>query len=219
MKTANFARSAIIETYGRFPFAAGEDDWLISIANKDSLNANPKAKFSKVLFLNFQDIELNTGGKIETEKARKWLAEHGAITDAQAEQIADFIKEARDGGKNVWVNCHAGICRSGAVVRLLTELGWEDERYQGQPDRIPNLLVYNKIKRHFPELQQSWDCCVATTHASLMNVGDMIGRDGAFAVIEEISDGNLAIKWEYNSHEEVLEHATMEDFTWYGPTK
>lgn len=219
MKTANFARSAIIETYGRFPFVTSEDDWLISIANKDSYNAVPKAKFNRVLFLNFQDIELNTPGGVETEKSRKWLAEHGAITEPQAEQIADFIKEARDQGKNVWVNCHAGMCRSGAIVRLLTELGWEDERYQGQPDRVPNLLVYNRVKRHFPELHQSWDYSVATTHASMMNVGDMIGKEGAFAEILAIGGGNITIKWDYNSAEETLEQQSMQDFTWYGSPK
>lgn len=219
MKTANFARSAIIETYGRFPFETSEDDWLISIANKDSLNAVPKAKFNKVLFLNFQDIELNTPGQKETDKSRKWLADHGAITEAQAEQIADFIKEARDGGKNVWVNCHAGMCRSGAIVRLLTELGWEDKRYPGQPDRVPNLLVYNRVKRHFPELTQSWDCTVSELHAATMNVGDMVGKDGVYAEITAIGDGNIAIKWDYNQHEEVLEQKSMTEFMWYGSPK
>lgn len=157
MKTGNFPRSVIIETYGRFPFATDEDDWLISIADKDALNANPKARFGRVLFLNFQDVELNTADGKMTDKAREALAKMGAITPAQGEQIAEFIKEARDQKKNVWANCHAGICRSGAVVRLLSELGWEVADHDLIPDRIPNLLVYNRIRKHFPELHQSWD--------------------------------------------------------------
>ena len=156
MKTANFPRSNITETYGKFPYWTDEDDWLISIADKDAYNAVPKAHFGKVLFLNFNDVDLNTPGSIETPKAMAVLSKLGAITDAQALQIAEFIKEARELKKNVWSNCHAGMCRSGAVVRLLSELGWElsDEH---SPERIPNILVYNKIKKHFPELFQSWD--------------------------------------------------------------
>lgn len=57
MKTANFPRSNIIETYGKFPYWTDNDDWLISIADKDAFNAVPKASFGKVLFLNFADVE------------------------------------------------------------------------------------------------------------------------------------------------------------------
>jgi len=219
MKTANFARSAINETYGQFPFATSEDDWLISIADKDAFNARPKAKFDRILFLNFQDIELTSAGGVETDKARAFLASNGAITEAQAEQIAEFIKEARDKRKNVWVNCHAGMCRSGAVVRLLTELGWSDERYKGQPDRVPNLLVYNRVKKHFPELHQAWDYSVATTHPSLLKIGDMVGREGAFAEIMAVGGDNVTIKWDYSGEEEVLEQQLMTDYTWYGSPK
>lgn len=157
MKTGNFPRSVIVETYGRFPFAADEEDWLISIADPDAYNAVPKARFGRVLYLNFADVELNTPGGVMTEKAAQSLAKLRAITPAQAEQIADFIKEARELKKNVWVNCHAGICRSGAVVRLLGELGWDIQTHDLIPDRVPNLLVYNRIRKHFPELHQSWD--------------------------------------------------------------
>jgi predicted protein tyrosine phosphatase len=142
MKTANFPRSYIIETYGRFPFHCDEEDWLISIADPAAYNAVPKARFDRVLFMNFADVEEdNCGG----------------IGEDQAAQIADFIKEARTLKKNVWVNCHMGMCRSGAVVRLLGELGWEIASYSGQPERIPNLRVYEMVRKHFPELQQSWD--------------------------------------------------------------
>ena len=81
----------------------------------------------------------------------------GEITNDQALQIATFIKEARDLKKNVWANCHAGICRSGAVVSLLVDLGWEYADSAESPGRIPNHLVYDKVRKHFPELKQSWD--------------------------------------------------------------
>jgi hypothetical protein len=142
MKTGNFPRSVIIETYGRFPFATDKDDWLISIADPCAYNAYPKAYFERVLFLNFADVD-HPG--------------QGGITPNQATQIAEMIKEARELKKNVWVNCHMGICRSGGVVRLLGELGWTIVEHELIPHRQPNLLVYNRIRKHFPELHQSWD--------------------------------------------------------------
>jgi predicted protein tyrosine phosphatase len=156
MYTANFPRSAIVETYGEIPFPIGQNDWLISIANKDALNANPKKPFGRVLFLNFNDVDLTTGAKGETEKSKEVLGSLGAITDAQADQIAEFICDAREAKANVIVNCHAGICRSGAVVRVLGELGWEI-RDNYSPKRMPNMLVYNKLRKRFNELAQSWD--------------------------------------------------------------
>lgn len=156
MYTANFPRSAILETYGTIPFDIGPNDWLISIADRDALNANPKKEFGKVLFLNFNDVESTTGRSGETPRSKELLASMGAITDAQADQIAEFIVEAREAKANVIVNCHAGICRSGAVVRILGELGWHiDGRFS--PERRPNMLVYSKLRKRFNELAQSWD--------------------------------------------------------------
>lgn len=157
MKTTNFDRATIHELRGRLPLAIDDDDWLISIADKDALNARPKQRWGRVLFTNFQDVDLDTGGHIETPKAAAALAKLGGITLAQAEEIADFIKEGRALGKNIFANCHAGMCRSGAVVRVLLELGFEEQKYSGQPTRIPNIFVYNRIRKHFPELNQSWD--------------------------------------------------------------
>jgi hypothetical protein len=140
MKTGNFPRVFI--THHRLYFVPAEDDWLISITDEDGTDAETNYTFGKVLYMKFND----------TTKIGD-----GEITPHQAEDIADFIKEAKAEGVNLWVNCHAGVCRSGAIVSLLGELGWEIAKNVGSPGRIPNWLVYDQIRKHFPELKQSWD--------------------------------------------------------------
>lgn len=143
MKTANFPRATIRGHGGHnFPFRTTEDDWLVSITDFDGEDLKVEYRFDRVLYMKFND----------TDKVGK-----GEITDDQAQEIANFIKEARDLKKNVWANCHAGICRSGAIVSLLIDLGWEYADSDESPGRIPNHLVYDKVRKHFPELRQSWD--------------------------------------------------------------
>ena len=63
------------------------------------------------------------------------------ITDLQAKQIADILSECLKQGVNVVVHCHAGICRSGAVVACAEELGFDKcEKY-----KLPNALVKRKV--------------------------------------------------------------------------
>lgn len=145
VKTANFPRDVIYGQHGfSFPFSVGEDDWLISIAERNRENVKPEKPFARVLFMKFNDTE-----KAETEAGR--------IMPDEALEVANFIKEAKAAQKNVWVNCHAGICRSGAIVSLLIDLGWEYADSSLSPSRIPNWFVYNAVRKHFPELKQSWD--------------------------------------------------------------
>lgn len=126
-----------------FPFPLSEDDWLISITDEDGADATIAYPFDKVLFMQFHDTQEETN--------------YGAITAEKATEIANFIKRARELKKNVWVNCHAGICRSGAIVCLLGDLGWEIVNHAESPGRIPNHLVYTKIRKNFPELTNSWE--------------------------------------------------------------
>lgn len=143
MKTANFPRAAVMNVAGRsFPFPVSKDDWLISICDRDVPNATIAYPFDKVLFMQFDDV-----------------SEEGpaAITAEQAKEIATFIIAAREQQKNVWVNCFAGICRSGAIVSLLGDLGWEIVKHAESPGRIPNSLVYNRVRVHFEELRNSWE--------------------------------------------------------------
>jgi hypothetical protein len=143
MKTANFPRATLVNK--NFPFTLTEKDWLISITDKGGVNLlQTKDIFNNVLFMQFQDTN-NTDPMAN------------GITDAQALEIAEFIKDAKHFKKNVWVNCHAGVCRSGAIVSLLIDLGWEFQDSSMSPMRIPNYLVFKKVSSHFDELKQSWN--------------------------------------------------------------
>lgn len=64
-----------------------------------------------------------------------------SIRDDQAAAIAKILTEALADGRDVVVHCHAGICRSGAVVECGVALGFID------PERLrkPNTLVKTKI--------------------------------------------------------------------------
>lgn len=138
MKTANFPRRAV--ELG-LPRKIGDGDWLISITDCDGEHVTPKDHFQHAMYVAFDDV--NEPGE-------------RSITPEQGERIARFINDARTARASVWVNCHAGICRSGAVVRILVELGWE---YQAifSPPGIPNALVYQTIRQHFDELKYSWE--------------------------------------------------------------
>jgi hypothetical protein len=143
MKTANFPRGTIQGLPGHhFPFKTDESDWLISITDRGGTDVKVQPQFNRILFLQFNDTDKLGSGELSPD---------------QALQIATFIKEARVLQKNVWANCHAGICRSGAIVTLLMDLGWQLADSDESPRRLPNYLVYDKVRRHFPELKQSWD--------------------------------------------------------------
>ena len=63
------------------------------------------------------------------------------ITALQAKQIAAILHECLEQGVNVVVHCHAGICRSGAVVACAEAIGFDEcERF-----KLPNALVKRKI--------------------------------------------------------------------------
>ena len=84
--------------------------------------------FSDKLRLNFDDIEDEL--------------DFNSITDYQAEQIAEFLSNAKQNAANIIVHCHAGICRSGAVVEAAVSVGYSD--VEGRV-RIPNTLVKRKV--------------------------------------------------------------------------
>lgn len=70
------------------------------------------------------------------------------IVDEQAEQIAAILKDSLSKGRNVIVHCHAGLCRSGAVVEAGVRLGFEDTKRH----RSPNRLVLTKLGKYLPEI-------------------------------------------------------------------
>ena len=65
------------------------------------------------------------------------------ISDAQAEELVRLLQRALDNAMNVVVHCHAGICRSGAVVEVATMMGFTPtDRF-----RQPNLRVKHKMMK------------------------------------------------------------------------
>ena len=65
------------------------------------------------------------------------------ISDEQAQQLVGLLLYAKEKHMNVVVHCHAGICRSGAVVEVATMIGFTaSDRY-----RQPNLRVKYKMMK------------------------------------------------------------------------
>jgi protein-tyrosine phosphatase len=65
------------------------------------------------------------------------------ISDHQAKSLVLLLKQAQLNHMNVVVHCHAGICRSGAVVEVAKMMGFTpSDRY-----RQPNLRVKHKMMK------------------------------------------------------------------------
>ena len=89
-----------------------------------------KYPFKEVYEFEFLDAEDDDGFEDECK-----------IQDEQAEEIIGLLRRAIDNRMNVVVHCHAGICRSGAVVEVATMMGFTPaDRY-----RQPNLRVKRKL--------------------------------------------------------------------------
>ena len=65
------------------------------------------------------------------------------ISDAQAAELVRLLQWSLDNHVNVVVHCHAGLCRSGAVVEVATMMGFtECEKL-----RIPNMRVKHRMMK------------------------------------------------------------------------
>lgn len=108
---------------------AGTNSVLIQIIDEREGVPVPKYDFREVHQFIFDDVEDEDNPE--------------AITDLQAEEIAAILVEAYGNNSNVVVHCHAGICRSGAVVEVGLMLGFNE------PDRLrlPNVLVKKKLMK------------------------------------------------------------------------
>lgn len=88
------------------------------------------------------------------------------ISDAQAEALVALLRKALDQRMNVIVHCHAGICRSGAVVEVATMMGFTPtDRF-----RQPNLRVKHKMMKAL-----GWTYDENEKHSS---TGGYISNDG-----------------------------------------
>lgn len=111
---------------------AGPNAMLIQIGDPASTFPTPAKNF--VVVSQFEFLDAEEGGM---------FPEECLISDDQARQIVNLLQMALDQSMNVVVHCHAGICRSGAVVEVATMMGFTaTERL-----RIPNMRVKHKMMK------------------------------------------------------------------------
>ena len=110
----------------------GVNAMLIQIADPASFFPTPKKQFKEIHQFEFLDAEDSDGFPDECK-----------ISDEQAKQLANLLTHALENSMNVLVHCHAGICRSGAVVEVGTMMGFTaTDRY-----RQPNLRVKHRMMK------------------------------------------------------------------------
>lgn len=88
--------------------------------------------FKEVYEFEFLDAEDSDGFEDECK-----------ISDEQAAELVCLLQRAQENYMNVIVHCHAGICRSGAVVEVATMMGFTpSDKY-----RQPNVRVKTKMMK------------------------------------------------------------------------
>ena len=114
----------------------GENAMLIQITDPAYYPPIPKQDFRIITQFEFLDAE--------DEDIEKYGYDEGfLISDEQAEELIEFLDWALEKDMNVIVHCHAGICRSGAVVEVASMMGFTPtDRF-----RAPNLRVKNKLMK------------------------------------------------------------------------
>ena len=116
-------------------YDCGDNSMLIQISDPPGNHPTPKRTFKEVHQFDFLDAEDTDHGDRFPEEAK--------ITDEQAAEIVRLLQHALDKSMNVVVHCHAGICRSGAVVEVASMMGFTPtDRY-----RQPNLRVKHKMMK------------------------------------------------------------------------
>jgi predicted protein tyrosine phosphatase len=115
-----------------FHHDCGPNAMLISITDPASSRPKAKHEFKERHDFEFLDAEVNDDFPDECK-----------ITEEQAIELIKLLQHALENRMNVVVHCHAGICRSGAVVEIGVMMGFQDtERF-----RSPNLLVKHRMMK------------------------------------------------------------------------
>jgi predicted protein tyrosine phosphatase len=105
---------------------------LIRIQDPATEFGKVKQQFKETYCFEFLDAEDTDGFPDECK-----------ISDDQAIQLTMLLQRALDKSMNVVVHCHAGICRSGAVVEVASMMGFTPtERL-----RIPNMRVKHRMMK------------------------------------------------------------------------
>jgi len=118
---------------------AGPNSMLIQIMDPAGWFPKPKFNFKEIHQFEFLDAEDADG-----------FPEEAKISVEQATELVRLLQHALDNHMNVVVHCHAGICRSGAVVEVGIIMGFTDtEKY-----RQPNLRVKKMMMDVLQKQQQ-----------------------------------------------------------------
>lgn len=113
-------------------YDAGPNAMLIRIQDPATEFGKIKYLFKEVYEFEFLDAEDADGFEDEFK-----------ISDGQAAELVRLLQHAQENHMNVVVHCHAGICRSGAVVEVATIMGFTPtDRF-----RQPNLRVKHKMMK------------------------------------------------------------------------
>lgn len=113
-------------------FDAGPNAMLIRIQDPATEFGKIKYPFKEVYEFEFLDVEDEDG-----------FPDEAKISDEQALEIVNLLLRAKEERMHVVVHCHAGICRSGAVVEVATMMGFTPtDRF-----RQPNLRVKHKMMK------------------------------------------------------------------------
>jgi predicted protein tyrosine phosphatase len=95
-----------------------------TVARFPEVPENRRHEFSEIYQYRFEDIE-------EDEKIVDLAF---GIQQWQAVEIVEILQRALAADKNVVVHCHAGICRSGAVVEVAEMMGFKTLNAYRQPN-------------------------------------------------------------------------------------
>jgi len=113
-------------------YDAGPNSMLIRIQDPATEFRPVKFPFKYVEEFEFLDAEDPDGFPDECK-----------ISDAQAQKLVTLLKFAIDMHVNVVVHCHAGLCRSGAVVEVASMMGFTPV----EKLRIPNIRVKHRMMK------------------------------------------------------------------------
>ena len=120
----NISLSEVIQGHHYDP---GINSMLIQIVDPGIEFPRPKYTFKERHQFFFLDIEAGD----------RSIDESWRCSPEQAKQLVECLQHALENSMNVVVHCHAGICRSGAVVEVGVIMGFQDT----EGFRSPNLLV------------------------------------------------------------------------------
>jgi predicted protein tyrosine phosphatase len=123
-------------------FDAGVNSMLIQILDPHVRFPVPKHAFKEVHQFHFHDCDDGDEQIPILDDDYNWVyTTNTPISTEQARAIIGLLKKALENRMQVVVHCHAGLCRSGAVVEVGVMMGFAD----GQRYRQPNVTVKKRL--------------------------------------------------------------------------